>query len=418
MGPSLVGISDLEDFDLKNKKVFLRLDLNVPMAHGDVQDDTRILAVLPTIRFCLEHGAKLIVASHLGRPQLDSGDSDKNKFSLAAVGARLSELLQCEVIFIEDFASDALKVLLPGLKPDQFVLLENLRFHRDETQNQKGLCKTLAPFIDVYINDAFGVSHRQHASIVSLPDFASEKGVGLLMRKELNVLSKLLGDPPRPYYAILGGAKISDKIDLIENLIPKVDGFVIGGAMAYTFLAAQGVDVGESLVQRDKMNYTRELLERLESKEKKIFLPVDHRVVRVSDNSPEKLFEQPRDQVAPLRETVDNSIEAGWVGVDIGPQTEKVFAQALAEVKTVFWNGPMGVFENKKFASGTFAVAQALSELTPDSFVVVGGGDSAAAVMASGLSEKMSHVSTGGGATLEYLRGELLPGLKVLKVRE
>jgi phosphoglycerate kinase len=400
MGSStLTGIRSIEDFDLKDQRVFLRLDLNVPMKNGNITDMTRIQAALPTIRYALERGAKLVVASHLGRPETSE---DRAKYSLEPVGDKLGELLNCEVILLEEPESEAPKALLRGLKPNQLLMLENVRFHEDETENGEGLAQAIAQYTDIYINDAFGASHRAHSTIVALPAKIAKKGIGFLMKKEIEMLDKVIKSPETPFVTIMGGAKVSDKVSVIENLIDRVDTFLVGGAMAYTFLAAQDVKIGSSRVEKDKLKYAKELLARIASRNKKILLPVDHQIVTKFDSA------------ADLKTTSTSAIPDGWMGVDIGPKTIAMYANELQKAKTVFWNGPMGVFETPEFAKGTFAVARALSELQ-NATTIVGGGDSAAAINASGFADKVSHISTGGGASLEFLQGDRLPGIEALR---
>ncbi len=406
----LAGIKSIEDFDLKDKRVFIRVDFNVPMKSKDgaqlttdvITDDTRIRAALPTIRYAMEKGAKIVLASHLGRPE--GGPDDKAKFSLEPVGHRLGELLKAEVILTDEPNSDAPKGLLPTLRPGQLVMLENLRFEKGETKNARDFALQMASYTDVYINDAFGASHRAHASIDALPAAVEKKGIGFLIKKEIEMLDVLLHSSKSPYVAILGGAKVSDKIPVIENMIEKVDTFLIGGAMAYTFLAAQGIAVGNSRVEKDKLSFAREMIGRIQARDKKILLPVDHVVAN--------------DFVSPTDVKVARgvAIPDGFLGLDIGPETIRLYRAELANAKTVFWNGPMGVFENPKFSRGSFAVAECLAEITDKgAMTIVGGGDSAAAAEMSGFAEKMSHISTGGGASLEYLQGDKLPGLEVLR---
>ena len=399
MKSTLSGIRSIEDFDLKEKRVFLRLDLNVPIKNGKITDTTRIDAALPTIRYALEHGAKLVVASHLGRPERAE---DRAKYSLEPVANKLQELLDVEVILVDEPESEAPSALLRSLKKNQMILLENLRFNEDETENGEGLADAICAYTDIYINDAFGASHRAHASIVGVPAKVKQKGVGFLMKKEIEMLDKIMVAPEQPFVTILGGAKVSDKIGVIENLIDKVDAFLVGGAMAYTFLAAQGVAVGASRVEKDKVKYAGELLARIKMRDKKMFLPVDHRIVTKFDSAVD------------LKSTSAAEIPDGWLGVDIGPKTAETFRRELQRAKTVFWNGPMGVFETHAFAEGTFAVAQALADL-PHATTVVGGGDSAAAINASGYANRVTHISTGGGASLEYLQGDKLPGIEALR---
>lgn len=400
MASLLAGVKTLQDFDFKEKRVFLRLDLNVPIKNGKITDETRITGSLPTLQFLLDTGAKLIVASHLGRPK---NSEDRGDNSLEPVGARLTELLGVEIDLIENPESDAPKALLIGPRKNKIILLENLRFHPDEEKNGPDLPKAWAEYTDIYINDAFGASHRAHASIVGLPELIKDKGVGLLMQKELLMLGQLLDGPERPYLAILGGSKVSDKIGVIENLIDRVDGFIVGGAMAYTFLAAQGIPIGKSRIESDKVRFAKELLERVDSRDKKIHLPVDH---VIADS-----LERPTQ----IKTTSGPEIPEGWLGLDIGPKTIANFRNALGSAKTVLWNGPMGVFEKPEFAKGTFGLATYLAEAHAKT--IVGGGDSAAAVNASGVGSKMAHISTGGGASLELLQGDKLPGIEVLRSR-
>ncbi len=400
----LQGIKTLKDFDLKDKVVFLRLDLNVPLKDSQVSDDTRINACLPTINYCREQGAKLVLASHLGRPK-DGGAEDRQKYSLEPVAKKMGEILQCEVLLVEDPGSDAPKALLSGLKRNQILLLENLRFDPREKKNDSSFSAVLASYSDVYINDAFGSSHRAHSSTAGLPELMKEKGIGFLIEKEVSMLSQLLSSPESPYTAVLGGVKVSDKIDVIENLIDRVDSFIIGGAMSYTFLKAQGIAVGSSLVETDKLSFAREMMKRLEARDKTILLPVDH-IVTNNLNKGE------------VHITDDEKIEEGWMGVDIGPKTISRFQEALKLSRTVFWNGPMGIFENPEFSKGTFAIAESIAPLHNEGgLTIIGGGDSAAAASASGLASKMSHISTGGGASLEFLQGKNLPGIESVRRR-
>jgi phosphoglycerate kinase len=396
----LKGIKTVKDFELEGKTVFLRLDLNVPLDGTKITDETRITASLPTINYCLEKGAKLIVASHLGRPK----SADDKKYSLEPVAKRLTELLNREVVLMEEPSSEGVKHILYGNMKNQIILLENLRFDPGETEDSPQLAQQWASYSDIYINDAFGASHRAHASIHALPEMMPRKGIGFLIEKEIKMLDSLLDNPKKPYIAVLGGAKISDKIEVIEKLIDLVDGFIIGGAMAYTFLKAQNIPVGKSLVETDKIKYAKEMIERIEARNKTLLLPVDHIVSTEFGNTENK------------KVTSSAIIEENYMGLDIGPQTIKNFSAALKNAATVFWNGTMGVFENKAFCEGTFAIAKALAE--SNALKIVGGGDSAAAAEASGYADKMSHISTGGGASLEYLQGEKLPGLEVLRPRK
>ncbi len=400
----LKGIKTVRDFEYTTatgaKTVFLRLDLNVPMEKGQITDENRITASLPTIQFLMEKGAKIVMASHLGRPKT----KDDKEFSLEPVAKRMQELLSAEVILVEEPDSDAPKALLQNLKKNQLILLENVRFEEGETKDSIEFAQKLANYTDIYINDAFGASHRAHATIHALPSIMKEKGIGFLIEKEINMLDSLLQNPKRPYIAVMGGSKVSDKIAVIERLLDIVDGFVIGGAMAYTFLKAMDKPVGKSLVENDKLRYAKEMIARIEARDKTILLPVDHVTSKAFNDS------------ANARTTKDVVISEDEMGLDIGPQTLKNYSIALKEAGTIFWNGPMGVFENPVFAKGTFGLAQAIAN--SDAIKIVGGGDSAAAAEASGFAGKMTHISTGGGASLEYLQGDKLPGLEVLRHKQ
>lgn len=396
----LRGIKTIRDFELSEKNVFLRLDLNVPMdASGKITDETRIQAAIPTIKYAIEKGARLCLASHLGRPKSRKDSSA----SLASVGQRLSEILGKEVLLLDEPLTDSAGPLMKGLRRDQIVLLENLRFDKGETENSESLAQNLESFADVYINDAFGACHRAHASIDALPRLVRLKGIGFLIEKEVTMLDQMIHSPKKPFVCILGGSKVSDKIGVIEKLIDQVDVFIIGGAMAYTFLQAKEVVVGKSLVERDRLNYCRQMFERLEARNKSILLPIDH-IAAGSINDPEGTV------------TPTQALLSDQLGLDIGPKTLKTYETAIKNAAMIFWNGPMGVFEKPQFAKGTFGVAKAMSE--NKGVTIVGGGDSAAAVAASGYSDKMTHISTGGGASLEYLQGDRLPGLEVLREKQ
>lgn len=400
----LKGIKTVRDLavddGLKGKTVFLRLDLNVPLENGKITDETRIKASLPTIKFLLEQGSKLVIASHLGRPK----SADDKQFSMEPVAKRLGELLDVEVVLMEEPSSEGVKHFLSAPMKSQIICLENLRFDEGETENSIELAQQWASYADVYINDAFGASHRAHASIHALAQLMPKKAVGLLIEKEVKMLDSLYNGPKSPYVAILGGSKVSDKIPVIEKLIDLVDGFVIGGAMAYTFLKAQGKPVGKSLVETDKLKYAKEMIARIEARNKTLLLPIDH-VISPDFKSTDK-----------LKTTSDVNIPDDDMALDIGPKTIKLFTEYLSRANTIFWNGPMGVFEKPELAKGTFAVAEALAK--NPGVKIVGGGDSAAAAELSGFAEKMTHISTGGGASLEYLQGEKLPGLEVMRPKK
>ncbi|MES2965780.1 MAG: phosphoglycerate kinase [Bdellovibrionota bacterium] len=402
VSPGLRGIKLIEEFELKDKRVFIRVDFNVPLEEKDghqvITDDTRIRAALPTIRYAMEKGAKIILASHLGRPE----SREDKQFSMEPIGTRLGELLKAEVILVDDPTSDAPKGLLPSLRPNQLILLENLRFEKGETKNSREFALSMAAYTDVYIDDAFGACHRAHASIEALPQAIEKKGIGYLIKREIEMLDALMHEPKTPYVTILGGAKVSDKIPVIEKLIDKVDVFLVGGAMAYTFLHAKGLGIGKSRLEKDKVSFAREMMERIEARSKRMLLPIDHVIAN--------------DFLAPseIKTTDGPAIPDGYMGLDIGPKTRELYRKELGKAKTVFWNGPMGVFERPEFAKGTFGVAETLSQLT-EAMTIVGGGDSAAAAEQSGYAGQMTHISTGGGASLEYLQGDKLPGLEVLR---
>lgn len=391
-------IKSLEELDLKEKRVFVRVDFNVPYdAEGKVADDSRIVASLPTIRHVLNSGGKLILASHLGRPK---GKRDP-KYSLMPVAARLSELLEREVTFPEDCIGDAVKKLVGEMREGEVILLENLRFHPEEEANDPIFSERLAGLADIYVNDAFGTLHRAHASTVGMVPLVKDKAAGLLVLKEVQVLSRLLHEPARPFVAILGGAKVSDKLGVIENLLKLVDGLLIGGAMAYTFLKAKGVEVGASLVEDGKLHQAAKLLERAKTKDIRLELPVDHVVARELKAGAE------------FKTTSGAAIPAGWMGLDVGPKTLEAYEAQILAAKTVLWNGPVGAFETPPFERGTVEIARTLAKSA--GMTVVGGGDSLAAVKVAGVGEKIGHLSTGGGATLEFLEGKTLPGLKALE---
>lgn len=381
----------IRDLDLQGKRVFMRVDFNVPLAPGgqEITSDKRIRAALPTIQYALEKGAALVLASHLGRPK----GKPNPEMSLKPVAQRLSELLGRPVAMAPDCIGEEVEKMLP--KPGEVLLLENLRFHAEEEKNDPEFSRKLARLGDVYVNDAFGTAHRAHASTVGIIEFLKPAAAGLLMEKELEYLEKCTANPERPCVGILGGAKVSDKIEVIENLLKFADRLLIGGAMAYTFLKSQGRPTGRSLVEEDKVGLAKGLLEKAGDR---ILLPIDHVVAEVlEENAPCEVVEE---------------IPEGKMGLDIGPKTREAYAEVIRGAKTVIWNGPMGVFEKKPFDAGTVAVAKAVAE--SGALSVVGGGDSEKAVKSAGVADRISHISTGGGASLEYLSGLVLPGVAAL----
>ncbi len=390
-------LKTIDALQLAGKRVFIRVDFNVPLdGEGKVTDDARIRAALPTIQHAMAQKAKVILASHLGRPK--GKPEDKEKFTLEPAAARLSELLAQDVILADDCVGDGVRKLVKDLKDGQVLLLENLRFHPEEEKNDEAFCKELAALCDVWVNDAFGTAHRAHASTAGMARFVKEKAAGFLIQKEVEYLGKALGNPKRPFVALVGGAKVSDKIKVLDNLMAKADCICIGGAMAYTFLKAQEVAVGKSLVEADKLDLARSLLEKAKARKVDFLLPVDH----VCGAEPK--------ETAQRVVVADRAIPDGLMGLDIGPKTLDVYKQRVLSAGTVFWNGPMGLFEQKPWAEGTFGIAQAMAK--SPAVTVVGGGDSAAAVEEAGLVDQMKHVSTGGGASLEFIEGKELPGVK------
>ena len=393
----------IDDVVLGGKKVLIRVDFNVPMtADLKVADDTRIVESLPTIRKVLDSGASAILMSHLGRPK----GKPTVEFSLAPVAEHLGKLLGKPVKFAPDCLGAETEKMVQSLKPGECLLLENLRFYGQEEKNDLDFAKKLASYGEVYVNDAFGTAHRAHASTEGVTRFLKPSVAGYLMKKEIEYLGAAVSEPRRPYVAILGGAKISGKIDVIENLLPKVDVLVIGGGMAFTFFQAQGYEIGDSLVEQDKVALARKILEDSKAKRMRLILPVDCVIADKLDNNAQR-------KVVPV-----TKIPAGWRGLDIGPETVKIINMEVRRAKTVVWNGPMGVFEMPNFANGTLEVARVLADATAaGATTIVGGGDSAAAIAAAGFEKKVSHVSTGGGASLEFLEGKTLPGLAALDTR-
>lgn len=388
----------VRDVDVKGKKVFVRCDFNVPQdENGRITDENRIIGALPTVKYLLDNGAKVVLASHLGRPK----NGFEAKFSLKPVCDRLNELLGNKVTLAADVIGEDAKAKVAALENGHAVLLENVRFHKEEEKNDPEFAKALAAFADVYVNDAFGTAHRAHASTAGVADYCKVNVAGFLIEKEIEVMGGALTAPERPFVAILGGAKVSDKIGVITNLLDKVDSLLIGGAMAYTFSAAKGGKTGESRVEKDKIELAADLIKQAEKKGVKLYLPVDN------------VITQEFKADAASKVCKSGEIPDGWEGLDIGPETAKLFAQVIAGAKTVVWNGPMGVFEFAKFAEGTKAVAKALAA-NKNAVTIIGGGDSAAAVEQLGFADKVTHISTGGGASLEYLEGKVLPGIACL----
>jgi len=409
----------VRDVGLKGKRVVMRVDFNVPIKEGVVNDETRISAALPTIKYVLDQGASLVLMSHLGRPK---GGKVEPEFSLKPVAAKLQQLLGRPVQFASDCRGVETQARALALKPGDVLLLENTRFYKEEEgkakvadaatdeekktakadmkKKQEQMAKELAELGDVYVNDAFGSAHRAHASTAVICKFMKENAAGFLMEKEIDYMSRALSNPERPFVAVLGGAKVSDKVNVITNLLAKVDSLIIGGAMAYTFYRAKGIAVGKSLVEEDKIELAKEILVQAQARGVKLMLPVDHVVADKFDSAAE------------TRVVGEKGIPDGWMALDIGPESAKAFAAEIRKAKTVVWNGPMGCFEMKPFAAGTLAIAQAIAETKCLS--IVGGGDSVSAVNKSGLADKMTHISTGGGASLEFLEGKVLPGVAAL----
>jgi phosphoglycerate kinase len=396
-GP-LLGIRNIKELPIENKRVFIRCDFNVPLDGPRITDDSRIREALPTIKHAIERGARVVLASHLGRPK----KGPEKKYSLEPCALRLAELLGQDVTLPEDCVGDAAKKVVFDLRGGQVALLENLRFHPEEEKDDEAFCRDLSQLADVYVDDAFGCVHRAHASVHGLPKMYRERGCGFLLEKEIAALGKIVGSPDRPYVAVLGGAKVSDKIAVVESLLERVSTLVIGGAMANTFLAAKGKNMQASLVEADKFALARTILEKAQAKGVELLLPVDVVVAASTEATEGRVV------------SVDD-VPPGMLALDIGPRSIADFTRAFPSARTVFWNGPMGLFEKAPFSNGTFALARAMA--TSPAFTVVGGGDSAAAVQAAGadVAANMKHISTGGGASLELVEGKKLPGIEVLR---
>ncbi len=392
----------VDDLKVTGKRVLVRVDFNVPMKDGVITNDNRIQAALPTINKLVSEGAKVILCSHLGKPK----NGPEEKFSLKAAAARLAELVSAKVTFVPSdvVVDDTVKAAVDKMQNGEIIVLENTRFRKEETKNIESFSKDLASIADAFVMDAFGSAHRAHCSTVGVTDYVKETAVGYLMQKEIKFLGNAVENPVRPFVAILGGAKVADKLNVISNLLEKCDTLIIGGGMAYTFLKAQGHEVGTSLVDDTKIDYCKEMLEKAKANGKTLLLPVD--TVTAAD------FPNPIDAEIEVVTYDSSEIPADRMGLDVGEKTQALFANAVKSAKTVVWNGPMGVFENPVLSKGTVAVAQALADT--DATTIIGGGDSAAAVMQLGFADKMSHISTGGGASLEYLEGKVLPGVAAI----
>ena len=395
----MLNKKSVDDINVKGKRVLVRCDFNVPLKEGKITDENRLVAALPTIKKLIADGGKVILCSHLGKPK----GEPKPELSLAPVAARLSELLGQEVKFAADanVVGENAKAAVEAMNDGEVVLLENTRYRAEETKNGEAFSKELASLCDVFVNDAFGTAHRAHCSNVGVTEYVDTAAVGYLMQKEIDFLGNAVENPVRPFVAILGGAKVADKLNVISNLLEKCDTLIIGGGMAYTFLKAQGKEIGKSLVDDSKIDYCKEMMEKAEKLGKKLLLPVDTIIAAE--------FPNPIDAPIEVSTVSVDEIPVDMEGMDIGPKTAALYAEAVKSAKTVVWNGPMGVFENPTLAAGTIAVAKALAET--DATTIIGGGDSAAAVNQLGFGDKMSHISTGGGASLEFLEGKELPGV-------
>ncbi|GAA0744624.1 phosphoglycerate kinase [Clostridium oceanicum] len=388
----------IEDINVAGKKVLVRCDFNVPLKDGKITDENRLVGAMPTIKYLVENDAKVILCSHMGKPK----GTPKKELSLAPVAKRLSEMLGKEVVFAQDdnVVGENAKNATENMKNGDVVLLENTRFRKEETKNEDNFSKELASLAEVFVNDAFGTAHRAHCSTVGVTKYLKVAACGYLIQKELKFLGNAVEKPEKPFVAILGGAKVSDKINVINNLLEKVDTLIIGGGMGYTFSKAQGYKIGTSLVEEDKVEYAKEMITKAKEKGVNLLLPIDNTVADKFDKDAKAIV------------TEDQNIEDGYMGLDIGPKTAKLYCDAIEKAKTVVWNGPMGVFEFKSFANGTLKVAKEMAEAK--AVTIIGGGDSAAAVNQLGYGDKMTHISTGGGASLEFLEGKELPGIAAL----
>lgn len=391
----MLNKKSVDDLQVKGKRVLVRCDFNVPLQDGAITDENRITAALPTIKKLVEDGGKIILCSHMGKPK----GEPKPELSLAPVAKRLSQLLGKEVVFAKDdtVVGENAKKAVAAMQNGDVILLENTRYRKEETKNDETFSKELASLADVFVNDAFGSSHRAHCSTVGVTEFVKESAVGYLMEKEIEFLGNAVNNPQHPFVAILGGSKVSDKINVINNLLDKVDTLIIGGGMAYTFAVAKGGKVGDSLLEADKVVYAKEMMDKAEEKGVKLLIPVDTVITKEFKNDTE------------FKTVSALEIPDGWMGLDIGEKSRELFTDAIKGAKTVIWNGPMGVFEFENFAAGTKAIAQAMADI--DATTIIGGGDSAAAVNQLGFGDKMTHISTGGGASLEFLEGKDLPGV-------
>ena len=393
---TMLNKKTIEDINVRGKKCLVRCDFNVPLKDGKITDENRLVGAMPTIKYLIDNGAKVILCSHLGKPK----GEPKPELSLAPVATRLSEMLGQEVVFAADanVVGENAKKAVAEMKDGEVVLLENTRYRKEETKNEEGYSKELASLAEIFVNDAFGTAHRAHCSTVGAGQFLEERVCGYLIQKELDFLGSAVENPVRPFLAILGGAKVSDKLGVINNLLEKVDTLIIGGGMAYTFIKALGHEIGTSLLEEDKVAYAKEMMDKAKAKGVNLLLPVVYADRFAEDAQPHI--------------TEGRDIPADCMGLDIGPKTRELFANAVRESKTIVWNGPMGVFEFENFANGTKAIAQAMADV--DATTIIGGGDSAAAVNQMGFGDKMSHISTGGGASLEFLEGKELPGIVAL----